>query len=550
MVDDDLGPEGFSTRGIPSAKRGLDKRVVDNLVAEAVERWAELKRRYDALQAEVDRAGGLEHLTRNLKSVGDDVTKILEVAKEAADRMRERAQTDMTTANAALEEQAAAVVREAEQQAFQMRGDAWNTGIELLDLVRETSSAIIAEAEDDALLIRAEAERESHRRLAVTRKEQDDILRNARYELDRQIAVARDLAAEMLETAQEEGIELHPTPEQDMRRRELLDDIERLRALRGIEEVSVLTAEPIMARSRDDRIRREDSGFRDFEPGLGELSDSLAAEVEQLGGKRGSAVSTAPPKAASRRLPRSDSDDVGTLFEALRTTSDVEVVVETEEPVERVERVPRPTVDPLVVHERAVVPAHNLGLRDLKRRIVDLQAEALEALRTTGWTPEPRALLAALAPSLDQAVQRASAGGVAAARTLAGIEVDGPIGSDRARRLMSMMAQELASQLRSAAGAEGSTEEIAARMSKVFRAWRTDDIERWVSAIVDAAYHDELLAALADGGQAGVRGVSDGAPCAECPAATGAVWDPAGPPPDGSRIPPAHLGCTCTIVPV
>src|SRR3989304_4181802 len=196
MVDDDLGPEGFSTRGIPSAKRGLDKRVVDNLVAEAVERWAELKRRY----------------------------------------------------NAALEEQAAAVVREAEQQAFQMRGDAWNTGIELLDLVRETSSAIIAEAEDDALLIRAEAERESHRRLAVTRKEQDDILRNARYELDRQIAVARDLAAEMLETAQEEGIELHPTPEQDMRRRELLDDIERLRALRGIEEVSVLTAEPIMAR--------------------------------------------------------------------------------------------------------------------------------------------------------------------------------------------------------------------------------------------------------------------------------------------------------------
>ncbi len=545
MVDDDLGPEGFSTRGIPSAKRGLDKRVVDNLVAEAVERWAELKRRYDALQAEVDRAGGLEHLTRNLKSVGDDVTKILEVAKEAADGMRERGQADVAKITAAAEEQRAALIAEAEQQANQLRGDAWNTGMELLDLVRETSSAIIAEAEDDALLIRAEAERESHRRIAATRKEQDDILRNARYELDRQIAIARDLAAEILETAQEEGIEVHPTPEQDMRRRELLDDIERLRALRGIEEVSVLTTEPVMARSRDDRIRREDAGFRDFEPGLGELSDSLAAEVEQLGGKRGS-VSTAAPKAGGRRQPRSDSDDVGTLFEALRTTSEVDVVVETEESVEQVHR---PTVDPLVVHERAVVPAHNLGLRDLKRRIVDLQAEALEALRTTGWTPEPRALLAALAPSLEQAVQRSSAGGVAAARTLAGVEVDGPIGSDRARRLMSMMAQELASQLRSAAGAEGSTEEIAARMSKVFRAWRTDDIERWVSAIVDAAYHDELLAALADGGYAEVRGVSGGTPCAECPARTGVVWDPAGEPPDGSRIPPAHLGCMCTIAP-
>ncbi|MBI5157535.1 MAG: hypothetical protein HZA58_05905, partial [Acidimicrobiia bacterium] len=469
---------------------------------------------------------------------------------EAADRLREQGHAAVAKLTAAAEEKPAAVLQEAEQQAYQLRGDAWNTGIELLDLVRETSSAIIAEAEDDALLIRAEAERESHRRIVVTRKEQDDILRNARYELDRQIAIARDLAAEILETAQEEGIEVHPTPDQEMRRRELLDDIERLRALRGIEEVSVLTAEPVMGRPRDDRIRREDAGFRDFEPGLGELSDSLAAEVEQLGGKRGSAVSTAPPKAASRRHPRSDADDVGTLFEALRTTSEVEVVVGTEDRAERPGRTDRPTVDPLVVHERAVVPAHNLGLRDLKRRIVDLQAEALEALRTTGWTPEPRALLAALAPSLDQAVQRASAGGVAAARTLAGIEVGGPIGSDRARRLMSMMAQELASQLRSAAGAEGSTEEIAARMSKVFRAWRTDDIERWVSAIVDAAYHDELLAALADGGYPEVRGVSDGPPCAECPARTGAAWDPAGEPPDGARVPPAHLGCTCTIAPV
>ncbi|MBI5157511.1 MAG: hypothetical protein HZA58_05785, partial [Acidimicrobiia bacterium] len=111
MVDDDLGPEGFSTRGIPSAKRGLDKRVVDNLVAEAVERWAELKRRYDALQAEVDRAGGLEHLTRNLKSVGDDVTRILEVAKEAADRMREQGHADVAKITAAAEEKAAAVLQ-------------------------------------------------------------------------------------------------------------------------------------------------------------------------------------------------------------------------------------------------------------------------------------------------------------------------------------------------------------------------------------------------------------------------------------------------------
>jgi hypothetical protein len=115
---------------------------------------------------------------------------------------------------------------------------------------------------------------------------------------------------------------------------------------------------------------------------------------------------------------------------------------------------------------------------------------------------------------------------------------------------MAMMSQELTSQLRTATGGEGGIEETAARMSKVFREWRTDDCERWVRAIVDAAYHDELLAALADGGYSAVRGVSEGTPCAECPAATGAVWDPAGEPPEGTRLPPAHLGCVCTIAPV
>jgi len=455
------------------------------------------------------------------------------VAKQAADGMRDRAQADAAALTSAADTAGAGVVREAEEQAVQLRSDAWNTGTELLDLVRQTATTIVSDAEDDALLIRAEAERESHRRLTVTRKEQDDLIRSARYELDRQIAIARDLAAEMLDTAQTEDVELNPTPDQEVRRRELLEEIERLRASRGIEEVSVLSAEPPPVRTREERMTRDDRAFREFEPGLGELSDSLAAEVEQLGGARATAT-----KAASRRAARSDADDVGTLFEALRTTGETEVVVD------------RPGPDPIVVHERAVVPAHNLGLRDLKRRIVDLQAGALEALRTKGWTAEPRALLAELAPSLDQAVQRASTGGVEAARSMAGVEVEGPIGSDRARRLMAMMSQELASQLRSAAGGEGSTEEVAARMSKVFRTWRTDEIERWVSAIVDAAYHDELLSALADGGYATVRGVSDGTPCDECPAKSGVVWDPAGNPPDGTRIPPAHLGCTCTIAPV
>ena len=109
MGDDDLGPEGFGTRGIPSAKRGYDKRVVDTLVAEAVERWAELKRRYDALEAEVSKAGGLDHLTRDLKAVGEEVAKILATAREAADAMRERARQDAADIVAAAEARSSAL---------------------------------------------------------------------------------------------------------------------------------------------------------------------------------------------------------------------------------------------------------------------------------------------------------------------------------------------------------------------------------------------------------------------------------------------------------
>ncbi|HEX5631334.1 MAG TPA: hypothetical protein VFY15_06725, partial [Acidimicrobiia bacterium] len=116
-------------------------------------------------------------------------------------------------------------------------------------------------------------------------------------------------------------------------------------------------------------------------------------------------------------------------------------------------------------------------------------------------------------------------------------------------RLMAMMSQELTSQLRTAVGGEGGADASATRLGKVFRSWRTDECERWVRAIVDASYHDELLAALVEGGYRAVRGVTEGHPCTDCPAATGAVWDPSGDPPDGTRVPPAHLGCVCTLAP-
>ena len=157
MADDDLGPEGFGTRGIPPPGAAT--------TSGSWTRWSE--RRWSAgrnssvastrSSPEVDRAGGLEHLTRDLKSVGDDVARILEVAKEAADGMRTRAHADAEDITAEAVARGAAVVVDAEGQAFNLRRDAWESGTEALDLVRRRRLRSSWRREDGALLVRAEA---------------------------------------------------------------------------------------------------------------------------------------------------------------------------------------------------------------------------------------------------------------------------------------------------------------------------------------------------------------------------------------------------------
>ena len=81
------------------------------------------------------------------------------------------------------------------------------------------------------------------------------------------------------------------------------------------------------------------------------------------------------------------------------------------------------------------------------------------------------------------------------------------------------------------------------------RGWRVEDAERWVGAVVSAAYHDALLAGLAALGIERVEGVRDGRICDACPAAAGGSWHPGDDPPGGTRRPPATVDCHCTVVP-
>ena len=533
MVDDDLGPGDFSTRGLPTVRRGYEKKAVDALVAGAFARWTELHRRYTDLLEELGKAGGVEQLGRDLGAVAREVDQILAASDEAATGLRERAWEAATrleeeskheaeTRVAEAEEQARRLVAEAEEQAFGARRDAWEAGTALLEEAMEKSAVLLAEAEEQVLIIRAEGEQEAHRRLAQGRKDADDLIRSARFEADRRLAATSELIREILEAVAEGG----PGWDEERRTR-LLAEIDLLRTGRSIEEIAVVP-------SGSPAPGEERLSYGDLDPQEPGLSEALAAEVERLR----DVVLASSERDVSRTAGEPPGPaDIESLFDSLRTGSAAEVGVEAAPDAPA----------PVARRDRTVIPAYNTGLREVKRRLVDLQERALEALASGGSPPSPQEIAAELAPLLESVVQRAAAAGFATGR--ATVAVDGPPeAGDRPTRLVERMANDLASQVRSAGSSSGDgQEQTAAAVSRVFRTWRTDQAERWVRTVAYAAYNDALLAALARGGVASVRGVAYGAPCDACPGPARLEWAPGESPPDGAGVPPVGVDCLCTF---
>ncbi len=559
MPEDTIGPESFSTRGIPTARRGYDRKVVDALVEEAVAAWRDLERRHRELVAEVDRSGGLQFLERDLTAISADVQRILAAATEAADGIRARAAEDAQRvaaeaesgaeeARAAARAEAARIQTEADRQAFGLRRDAWDAGMDLLGNVQREVDDILRAAEDEAQIIRADAEKETHRRLAITRREADDIIRNAKFEADRQLNLARELAQEMLDRAQGADAPVIPTAAERSRRKEIIGEIDRLRSERTIEEVAVLPAEPAPEPDESPEVL-----FGVLDPQTPNLSEALAAEVGRLRGEepppkpqRGRRMTKAEPPAEPGPEPTPapepepaglDPDDVRTLFDALRSTAETEGAVDLPS-------------DPLELRDRLVLPLHNQGLRDVKRRIVDRQNAALDALGAgRSWAPDLDAMTTELTAALAPMVQKAAAAGADAAGFLGGVARPKPVSSDRPAALIRAMAADLGTEIRSALAGGGGPAESSAAVSRVFRAWRGDQAERWVRSVTFAAYHDSLVGGLAAAGVGRVAGVGSGRPCTSCVGPPAAEWDPAEAPPNGLRIPPAELDCVCTVRP-
>jgi hypothetical protein len=322
-----------------------------------------------------------------------------------------------------------------------------------------------------------------------------------------------------------------PDPVSPERRRQLLDEIERLRSQRTIETIEVFSTDP---------APRAEPAAAEIEPDGIDLSDELAAEVEQM---RGSEPPEVVKIMTNEPVQFGTDDDVGTLFEALRTTGEVEAV--TPEPEEQEPL----STDPFELREQLLVPVVNGGVREVKRRIVDLQNLALDGLRGSGWEPNAPAIMGELRGAIEPMIHKAASAGATAAGPLAGVHGAMSEPGERSPRLVAEMAASLSGGLSGSLEGGGGPEMEAAAVSRIFRDWRTDTGERWVRRIATAAYHDSLLAALGDGGVDRVVGVATGSACDACPGREGVPWVPGGQPPNGTTVPPATLDCTCSFIP-
>jgi len=595
---DQLKPEEVAGRSFRQAFRGAD-------TAEVTEFLARVGRQLEELIAQRDRLAGRlgEFAERDLKSefaqVGEEVAGVLEAARLAAEAMRDRAATDAARWRTEAMAEAESERRAAREDAEHLRTDAWHTSEELLRQVQIDARRQAEAAERDSLSVLGEAEREAHRLTAIARREADDMMRGARMEAERLNADATarhdeiiDAARKQAEASQERARAL------EQRRQELLTELEGLRS-----SLSRMEGELDERRTKlnlsvpDDTITEPPvrvlspgaSGREEWEPGetvrvvpkskakaaarpvtdpeevvaevrrmratapavtQEELAPSTILSVEPavVGPETPLAESGTPPTTDQRQT----GDEVGAIFSRLRGAAPSSA---PEQPVPAVpvpartppKSKPLTEIDPLELRQRLLLPVANRALRNIKRQLTEMQNVALEELRVAGnsWRPERTSMEEQIRPDLVVLLAESFSMGHNAAEELVGKSFPRPPtpARDEAGAMAVTLVDQLVQILNGAGDDAG--REVASSVSRVFRAWRTDEAERRVNDLASSAYHEGLRSTLA-GGHYPLGWVVAGRGCARCRQAA----DEAEAPNQGEAGPPLHSGCSCTLIPL
>ena len=286
----------------------------------------------------------------------------------------------------------------------------------------------------------------------------------------------------------------------------------------------------------------DDSGEDDPAPTVAAAPNSIDGLFAKL---REPEIAAEPPPEAEPETPAAE-----------RPAAMEEPVVA--EPPEEAPASSEPThvaaTDPFELRDRLLLPIQNRTLRTLKRRIVDLQNRVLEELRVSGpdWTVDRAMFAAAVGEDVVRLSQESFVAGYAGAAELTGAAATPPpdrgAALDASAHFIDGIKSAVDEALERTRADDSGSRQISAAVSRVFRAWRTDEAERRVRHAGYRAYHEGLLGAFPELGVVEVMCLAPGRPCGVCPAGSGITWSPGDPPP--APLPPAAPSCDATVVPV
>lgn len=562
----------FADRDLKTEFETVGREVTS--VLEAARTAAETLREKASTDAARWRSEAIAEVEAQRKQARSDAEALRTDAWTTASQLLEQVQAEVERIRAAAERDSLAVRGEAEREAHRLTASARREAEDVVRNAKMQSERLVTQARSEHDEIIATAHRQSEAAQERTRaleQRRKDLM----AELEQVRSTLTSFEGELEEKRQ--GIGLSEPVE--LPRRAVISDEAGTRVADWEEGHTVRVIRP----DRSD----EPSGM---EADDSTDADSLAAEVARLREQRGDeppadeapaddeskAEVTEDPPAAEPEPPATidveesvrasgekpepepapdrpdDSNEVFDLFRRLRQPgpdSPPPDETATPSPEAAADPAPDPTRGAPVVEEketepdvfetreRLLLPVTNDALRAVKRALADAQNHALERLRVTDgeWTPDVSELESSLAGALQELTDSASEAGREAAAEM-GITVTDLADPEPAT---TSIASDLVEAVITGMESSGpDSRDRAKAVSRVFRAWRTDEAERRVRFMALTGYHQALSHAL-ESEETPWRWVPAGRLCPTCRTAADA----------GDAVPPAHRDCNCTIVP-
>ena len=181
---------------------GYDPLEVRAFVSQLNDRMERLQVQQDSILSG-NRVGEEASIGVAIDSAVSDIAEVLEAAREASRKIRERAEHEAADIVAEAAERARKMVASAESDAFALRKSAWDASTDALESMKTEGARLRATAERDALQIIGDAERKAHRKLVASRRDSENAVQAASAESDRLLGLARAKGREILRAAED-----------------------------------------------------------------------------------------------------------------------------------------------------------------------------------------------------------------------------------------------------------------------------------------------------------------------------------------------------------